>query len=64
MNDHLEVWSLCFNKRGIPPSLSCVSTTLWLHHFDSDESPVEKAWWELYEDAIYCFEQILEAAPY
>ena len=26
--------------------------------------PGEKVWWELHNDAAYCFEQILEAASY
>ena len=46
-------------KMGIFPSCSCVSTIVYLHHLDSNE----KARWELHKNAVYYFEQILEAAP-
>ena len=45
---------------GILPSCSYVSTTLWLHHLDSNETIGENARWELHEDAVYSFKQILE----
>ena len=35
--------------------------TIWLHHFDSDETPIEKARWKLYNKVACCLEQILEA---
>ena len=43
---------------------SRVSTILWLHHMDFDETLVEKVRWELHKDAVGCSEQILERAPY
>ena len=46
------------------PSCSCISTTVWLHHLDSDKTLREKVRWELHKDAACCFEEILEAAPY
>ena len=49
---------------GILPSCSHVSTTVWLHHSDLNEMLGDKARWELHNDSTFCFEQILEAAPY
>ena len=53
-----------FEVTGIIPIWRCVSTTIWLYHMDFTETPAGKAWWELHNDAAYCFEQILESAPY
>ena len=47
---------------GILPSCSCVSTTVWVCHFNKTLGV--KAKWELYKDTACCFEQILEAAPH
>ena len=47
---------------GIIPSCSHVSTIVWLYHIDSNETPAEKAEWELHKNAEYCFEQIPKAA--
>ena len=41
---------------------SCIRTTVWFCHFNSNETPEEKAGWELYKDAVCSFEQILETA--
>ena len=41
-----------------------ISTTVWMHHLDSNETCGEKARWELNENAVYSFEQILEATLY
>ena len=41
-----------------------VSTILWLHHLEFNETHGEKYKWELYEDDAYCFIQILEAVLY
>ena len=49
---------------GILPSCSHVSITVWLHQKDYDKTIVEKATYKLYKDVVYCFEQVLEAAPY
>ena len=37
------------------------NTTVWLHHLEFNETPGEKARWELHNDAACYFEQILEA---
>ena len=44
----------------ILPSCSHVSTTVWLHYLDSEETSGESA----REDAAFCLKEILEAAPY
>ena len=41
-----------------------VCIIVWLHHLNFNETPSEKAKWELFKDAVCYFEQILEAAPY
>ena len=46
---------------GILLSCSHVSTTVWLHHLDSNKMPEVKACWELHKTVVCCFEQILEA---
>ena len=48
---------------GILLSCSYVSTTVWMHHMDFDETLGEKVRWKLHKDAICYFKQILEAAP-
>ena len=48
----------------ILPSGSHVSTVVWLHHLEFNESPGEKARWELYKDGTCCLEQVLEAVPH
>ena len=45
----------------IPPSNS---TTVWMHHLDSDETHGEKAILELKKNAMPYSEQILEAVPH
>ena len=52
------------DKIKISPSCSCFSTIVLFKHLVFNKMPEEKARWELYQDAAYCFEQILEAAPY
>ena len=47
----------------ILPIYSCISTTVWLHHLDSNKALREKARWELYKDDADCLE-ILEAASH
>ena len=49
---------------GILLSVSCVSTTVWLHHLDFNEALPKKARWELHKEAVSCLGQILEAAPF
>ena len=46
---------------GFLPSCGYVSTSIWMHHLDTNEIH-EKARWELHKNATCCFEQILEAA--
>ena len=54
----VNVKSLWENKMKIFPSCCCFSTTVWLHHLDTNE--MFEARWELYKDADCCFEQILK----
>ena len=46
---------------GTLPSCSCVSTIVWQHHLNFNEVTVEKAKWKQHKDAMWCFEEILEA---
>ena len=45
------------------PSFGRASPTVWLHHFDFNETLGEKDRCELFKNATYCFEQTLKAAP-
>ena len=45
------------------PSNGCVSTTVWMHHLDANETHGEKVRWKLHKKATCCFKQILEAIP-
>ena len=56
--------SLWSNKTGFLQNCNCVSSTVWLHHLNSNKRLEEKARLELYKDATCYFEQILEAACY
>ena len=47
---------------GILPSCSHVSTTVWLHHMNSNKMFGGKDTWKLHKNAIRCSKQILEAA--
>ena len=40
----------------------CVSSTVWMHHLDSNETRKEKAVWKLYKYAPCWFKQIIKAA--
>ena len=42
---------------------SCIYSTIWMHHMDINEMQRAKARWELYKNAVYCLELILEATP-
>ena len=61
-------WILVFyfiRKFRFPlPSSSRISTTVWLHHIDSNTTPTEEDRCELHKNAARCFEEILEAAFY
>ena len=46
------------------PSISCVNTTLQVHHMDTDKTYREKARWELHRIALSYIEQILESTPH
>ena len=37
--DHMKIWFLRWDKTGIHPICSRISTTVWLHHLDSNETP-------------------------
>ena len=58
----MGILSLWLNKIGVLPSSIHVSTIVKLHHWGFSEEIWEKARWEPYKDAAYCFVQILEAA--
>ena len=45
----------------ILPCCRSISITVWLHYWEFNKTLREKARWELYNDAIFCFEEILEA---
>ena len=64
VNDPMEIWSLWQNKMRSLPSCSHVSTIIWLHHFNFNETSRWKAWWKLQKNAICCFELILKHIQY
>ena len=43
------------------PISSCVYTTLWMHHTDTNKIHGGKVIWELHKNATSCHEEILEA---
>ena len=49
---------------GFLPSCSCVNTTAWMHHMDTNKMHRKKARRELCKNAMSYFEQILEATPH
>ena len=49
---------------GILPSCSHVNITVWLLHWDLNETLGEEARWELHKDVVNHFEQILKAGPH
>ena len=59
-NRFLEWW----NKTGILPNCSCVSTTVWLLNMDFNKTLEEKVRLELYKYDACCSEQVQEAAPH
>ena len=44
------------SQTGILPSCSRVNNIVWLHYRDSNETPREKAKWELHKNAASCLE--------
>ena len=52
-----------FSVKAKQELCSCASTIVWMHHLDFNETPKEKAKWELLKDPSCCFEQIHEANP-
>ena len=48
----------------ILPSGSHVSTIVWLHHLDLNETRGRNARWELHKDTVNCLEHILEVSLY
>ena len=42
---------------------SCVNTTVWMHHMDTNKMHREKARGELHKKAMSYLEQILETTP-
>ena len=45
---------------GFLPSCSCVHTTMWMHHIDTNKTLLEKALLELRNYTMCCLEQILD----
>ena len=64
VNDHMDIWFLRWYKTWIIPSSSCISTTVWMHHLESNEMLREKARCELNKNATCCFEQVLKATSH
>ena len=60
----MKIWSLRQNEKVILPNYSNVSTTVWLHHFECDETFGEKVKKELNKDAVFCFNEILYRSFY
>ena len=61
--NHIEIWSLRWDRKGFLPSHLHVSTTVRLHLLNSNEIFREKTRWQLCKDATWCFEQILKQHP-
>ena len=51
-------------KQEIFQAVAGISTIVWLHHLDSNETFAEKDRWELHKNTVCYSEQILEVAPY
>ena len=49
---------------GFFRSCGCVNTTVWMHHIDAYKTRGEKARQEPHENALCCFEQILEVTSH
>ena len=58
------IWKFHLIKMGFLPKCGHVSTTLCMHYLNSNKTHGEKTRWELHKNVMYCFEQILEAAPH
>ena len=50
VDDHIEIRSLWSDKMEILSSYSYVSTIVWWHHLDFNETLKEKAKWELHKN--------------
>ena len=48
------------NKTGFLLSNSCINTTTWMHHINTNKMHWKKAKWKWYKKVTCCFEQILE----
>ena len=58
---HMEIWYLRLNKMRILPQCwyYCMIAPLLFQQ----NARKKKTWWETHKNALYCFEQIPEAAP-
>ena len=56
--------SISYRSYGLFPNCCCVSITEWMQRMNADWTHREKDWWELQKNAMWYFEQILEAMPY
>ena len=53
--DHMEIWSIWWDKTGNLPVCSHVSTIAWLHYSESNETLWEKVKWMLRKlECVYC----------
>ena len=59
-----QIWSLSKNRTRIAPNCIHVNTNVWLYKLEFSKTSGETTRWELYVAAVWCFEKILEAAPY
>ena len=61
--DHIENVSFWLDKTGFLPKFSCVSTTVWMHGYGSNEMDWEKSRLELHKNTTCCLDQILDQHP-
>ena len=62
--EHMVDWSIRENKTWFLPSVSCIHTTIWMHHIDVNKMHRAKAKRELHKNTVCCLEQIPEVTPY
>ena len=49
---------------GFFPSIGSVTTTVWMHHMDTNKTHIEITRWELYQKATSYFEKMREGKPH
>ena len=50
--NHLEVWSIWWNKTRFFPRCHSVNTTEWMHYVGTNKMHGENARWELHKNAV------------